>query len=164
MNAKTEIIGLQTLFSPLLKEYAIKECQRNVTPPIIFRIMEYIDEGLLQNSWTHLITPSRNFVEVQWRSLFRSTSLRKRCTYNAPLTSQKRAADRVSLRNLLPRSSLFMVGKAQKSQGARSELNSVFDLEKVGRWNPIRTSTLQSRTFQTALVFSFNEKCTWKYK
>jgi hypothetical protein len=33
-----------------------------------------------------------------------------------------------------------MVGKAQKSHEARSELNSVFGLGKVDRWNPIRTS------------------------
>jgi hypothetical protein len=39
-----------------------------------------------------------------------------------------------------------MVGKAQKSHGARYELNSVFGLEKVGRWNPIRTSAIQSRS------------------
>jgi hypothetical protein len=37
-----------------------------------------------------------------------------------------------------------MVGKAQKSRGARSELNSVFGLEKMDGWNPIRTSTIQS--------------------
>jgi hypothetical protein len=80
-------------------------------------------QGRLHSSWTHLITPSREFVEVRWRSLFRSTSLGKRRTsYNAPPTSRKRAADRRSLRNFLPRSSLFMVGKAQKSHGARSEL------------------------------------------
>jgi hypothetical protein len=67
--------------------------------------------------------PSRNFVEVRWRSLFRSTSLGKRCTsYNAPLTSRKSAADRWSLRNSFPRSSIFMVGKAQKSHGAKSGL------------------------------------------
>jgi hypothetical protein len=54
-----------------------------------------------------------DFVEERWRSLFRTTSsLVKRCTsYNAPPTSRKRAADRWSLRNFLPRSSLFMVGK-----------------------------------------------------
>jgi hypothetical protein len=28
-------------------------------------------EGRLKSSWTRLITPSRNFVEVRWRSLFR---------------------------------------------------------------------------------------------
>jgi hypothetical protein len=39
-----------------------------------------------------------------------------------------------------------MVGKAQKSHGPRSELNSVFRLEKVDRWNPIRTSAIQSRS------------------
>jgi hypothetical protein len=76
-------------------------------------------------------------MEVRWRSLFRSTSLGKRCTsYNAPPTSRERAADRWSFRNFLPQSSLFMVGKAQKSHGVRSELNSVFGLEKVDRWNP----------------------------
>jgi hypothetical protein len=38
-----------------------------------------------------------------------------------------------------------MVGKVQKSHGARSELNSVFSLGKLDRWNPIRTSAIQSR-------------------
>jgi hypothetical protein len=101
----------------------------------------------LQSSWTRLITPSRSFVEVRWRSLFQSTSLGKRCTsYNAPPTSRKRTADRLSLRNFLPRSSIFLVGKAKKSHGARSELNSVFGLEKVDRWNPTRTSNIQSKS------------------
>jgi hypothetical protein len=104
-------------------------------------------EGCLQSSWTYLNTPSRNFVEVRWRSLFRSTSLGKPYTsYNAPPTSRKRAADCWSLRNFLPRSSFFVVGKAQKSHGARSELNSVFGLEKVDRWNPITTSVIQFRS------------------
>jgi hypothetical protein len=44
-------------------------------------------------------------------------------------------------------SSLFVVGKAQKSHGARPELNSVFGFEKVDRWNLIRTSSIQSRYF-----------------
>jgi hypothetical protein len=35
-----------------------------------------------------------------------------------------------------------MVGKAQKSHGARSELDSVFGLEKVDWWNPIKTSAI----------------------
>jgi hypothetical protein len=39
-----------------------------------------------------------------------------------------------------------MVGEAQKSHGARSEMNSVFVLERVDRWNPIRTSAIQSRS------------------
>jgi hypothetical protein len=34
-----------------------------------------------------------------------------------------------------------MAGKAQKSLGGKSELNSVFGLEKVHPWNSIRTST-----------------------
>jgi hypothetical protein len=37
-------------------------------------------------------------------------------------------------------------GKAQKSHGARSELNSVFGLEKLDQWNPIRTSAIRSRS------------------
>jgi hypothetical protein len=46
--------------------------------------------------WTHLIIPSRNFLEVRWRSLLRSAFLGKRRTsYNAPPTSRKRAADRL---------------------------------------------------------------------
>jgi hypothetical protein len=52
-------------------------------------------EGRLKSSWTHLVTPSRNFVEVRWRSLFRSTSLGKWFTsYNAPPTSPKRSASK----------------------------------------------------------------------
>jgi hypothetical protein len=61
---------------------------------------ECIYVGRLQSSWTHLITLSRNFVEVRWRSLFRSNSLGKRCTsYNALAISRKRATDRWSLGN-----------------------------------------------------------------
>jgi hypothetical protein len=52
-----------------------------------------------------------------------------------------------------------MTGKAQKSQGARSEFNSVFGLEKVDRWNPIRTSAIQSRSrLMRFLGFSNHEK------
>jgi hypothetical protein len=40
-----------------------------------------------------------------------------------------------------------MVGKAQKLHGTRYELNSVFGLEKVDQWNPIRTSAIQSSMF-----------------
>jgi hypothetical protein len=80
-------------------------------------------EGRLRSSWIHLITPSRNFVEVRWRPLFLSPSLGKRCAfYNAPPTSRKCAADLWAFRNFLPRSSIFMVVKAQKSHGARSGL------------------------------------------
>jgi hypothetical protein len=117
-------------------------------------------KGRLQSSWAHLITPNRDFVEVRWRPIFRSTSLGKRCTsYNAPPISRKCAANRRSLRNSLPRSSLFMVGKVQKSHEAKSELNSEFDLEKVDRWNPIRTSARQSRSrLMRFLGFSNHEK------
>jgi hypothetical protein len=62
-------------------------------------------------------------VEVRWRSLFRSTSLGKRCTsYNAPPTSRKHAAHRWSLRNFFSWRFLFMVEIAQKLHGARSGL------------------------------------------
>jgi hypothetical protein len=82
--------------------------------------VQSIYESRSQISWTHLITPSRNFLKVRSLSLFRSTSRGKRCScYNAPPTSRKRAADRWSLWNFLPWSSLFMVGKAQKSHGTR---------------------------------------------
>jgi hypothetical protein len=82
------------------------------------RIWVTLYEGRFKSLWTHHISPSRNFLEVRWRSLFRNTSLGKRCTsYNAPPTSLKRASDRWSLRIFLPRSSLFMVGKARKSHG-----------------------------------------------
>jgi hypothetical protein len=53
-------------------------------------------ENRLKSSWLHLITPNRNFVEVRWRSLFRSTFFGKWFnSYNAPPTSRKRAADRL---------------------------------------------------------------------
>jgi hypothetical protein len=96
-------------------------------PPIVLLefmgIITRLYQGSLKSLWTHLITPSQNFVEVRWRPLFRNTSLGKRCTsYNAPPTSRKRAADRCPLRHFLSRSSFFMVGKANKSHGARSEL------------------------------------------
>jgi hypothetical protein len=62
-------------------------------------------------------------VKVRWRFLLPSTSLGKRCTsYSSPPTSRKRTAGRWSLRNFLLRSSLFMVGKAYKSHGARPGL------------------------------------------
>jgi hypothetical protein len=54
-------------------------------------IMNWSYEDRLKSSWTHLINLSWNFVEVRWRSLFRRTSLGKRCSsYNAPPTSRKR--------------------------------------------------------------------------
>jgi hypothetical protein len=75
-------------------------------------------EGRLKSSWTHLITPRRNFVEGRWRYLFRSISLGKRYTsYNAPPTSRKRAANRWSLRNFLPLISLSWLEKPRNRMG-----------------------------------------------
>jgi hypothetical protein len=52
-----------------------------------------------------------------------------------------------------------MVGKGLKSHRARSEFNSVFGLEKVDRWNPIRTSAIQSRSRPVGFLgFSNHEK------
>jgi hypothetical protein len=51
-----------------------------------------------------------------------------------------------------------MVAKAQKSHGARSELNSVFDLEKMDRWNPIRTFAIQSRSRAMRFLGFFNHQ------
>jgi hypothetical protein len=52
-----------------------------------------------------------------------------------------------------------MVGKAHKSHGVRYELNSVFCLEKVDWWNPIRTSAVQSRSRPMRFLgFSDHEK------
>jgi hypothetical protein len=54
-----------------------------------------------------------------------------------------------------------MVGKAQKSHGARYELNYLFGLEEVDRWNPIRTSAIQSRSHPMRFLgFSNHEKET----
>jgi hypothetical protein len=98
------------------------------------------------------------WVGILWKCgdglFFRSSSLGKWYTScNAPPTSRKRAADRWSLRNFLPRNSLFMVGKAQKSHGTRSELNSVFDLERS-----IRTSVIQSRSRLMRFLGSSNHE------
>jgi hypothetical protein len=49
-----------------------------------------------------------------------------------------------------------MVGKARKSHGAGFELNSVFGLEKVDRWNPFRTSAIRSRSRSMRFLGFFN--------
>jgi hypothetical protein len=52
-----------------------------------------------------------------------------------------------------------MVGKAQKSHRARYELNSVFGLENVDRWEAVRTSAIQSRSRPMQFLgFSNHEK------
>jgi hypothetical protein len=52
-----------------------------------------------------------------------------------------------------------MIGKALKSHGMRSELNSLFSLEKVVQWNPIRTSAIQYRSHPMQFLgFSSHEK------
>jgi hypothetical protein len=52
-----------------------------------------------------------------------------------------------------------MGGKAQESHDQRSELNSVFSLEKVDQWNPITTSAIQTRSHPMQFLgFSNHEK------
>jgi hypothetical protein len=55
-----------------------------------------------------------------------------------------------------------MVGKAQKSHEARSELNSVFGLEKVDRCKPIRISAIQSSRWSVVRSSSLAEGGTSK--
>jgi hypothetical protein len=99
-----------------------------------------ICESRLKSSWTHLIIPSRKFVEVWWRSVFRSTSFGKRCTsYNALPTSRKCVADRWSLRNFLPRSSFFMVGKAPEITWGR-DLDCLADVLMGFHWSNFSNS------------------------
>jgi hypothetical protein len=111
-------------------------------------------EGRLQSSWTHLFTPSRNFVEVRWRSLFlRSTSLGKRCTsYNAPTTSQKWSYCRF-------KRTLFSDGGETLAERQRCAIEKWQWMNSPIRWNPIRTSTIQSRSrAMRFLGFSNHEK------
>jgi hypothetical protein len=49
--------------------------------------------------------------------------------------------------------------KPRNRMGGRSELSSMFGLKKVDRWNPIRTSAIQSRSHPMRFLgFSNNEK------
>jgi hypothetical protein len=51
------------------------------------------------------------------------------------------------------------IEKPRYHRGARSELNSVFSLEKVDQWNTIRTSATQSRSGPMQFLdFSNHEK------
>jgi hypothetical protein len=57
------------------------------------------------------------------------------------------------------RASFSWLEKPRNCMGARSELNSVFGLEKVVQWNPMRTSAIQSRSRpMQSLGFSNHEK------
>jgi hypothetical protein len=63
---------------------------------VFFSVSDFKNyEDRLKSSWTHLITPSRNFMEVRWWSLFQVHPLASDSILdNAPPTSRKRAADR----------------------------------------------------------------------
>jgi hypothetical protein len=119
------LLHLETCFQWLAKLLWLKiMCKFSVEMKrISIRLSSPRNKEYVWGQYAKLIASSRNFVEVRWRSLFRSTSLGKRCaSYNAPPPSRKRAADRWPLRNFLPRSSIFTVGKAHKSHGDRSGL------------------------------------------
>jgi hypothetical protein len=99
--------------SPPLERFGVSFIHFTTSHPIFPKY-----EGRLKSSWTRLITPSWNFVEVRWRSLFRTTSLGTRCaSYNPPPTCRKRAADRWSLRNFLPQSSISWLEKPRNRMG-----------------------------------------------
>jgi hypothetical protein len=117
-----------------------------------------IYEGRLKSSWTHLITPCR------WRCddglFFEVPPLASDAhltTLHPLLENVLQTVDHFEISCL--RAPFFMVGKAQISRVARTELNSVFGLEKVDRWNPIRTSAIQSRSRPMRFLgFSKDEK------
>jgi hypothetical protein len=48
--------------------------------------------------------------------------------------------------------------KPRNHMGVRSELNSVFSLEKVDQWNPIRTSAIQFRSYPMQFLGFSNHK------
>jgi hypothetical protein len=87
---------------------------------------------------------------LPWQAMHflqRSTYFSKTC-YRPSIASKFLASE-------LP----FRVGKAQNSHGARYDLNSVFGLEKVDLWNPIRTSAIQFRSRPMRFLgFSNHEK------
>jgi hypothetical protein len=84
----------------------------------------------LKSSWTHLITPSRNCggavtasfsKHLPWQAIHflqRSTHFSKTCCRTFSACFRRIVEQAV----FLPRSSLFMVGKAQKSHRVRSGL------------------------------------------
>jgi hypothetical protein len=92
-------------------------------------------KGRLKSSWTHLITPSCNFVGLP--PLARDALL---TTLNPLFENVLQAVDHFGISCL---GALFSwLEKLRNRTGARYELNSVFHLEKVDRWNPIRTSAI----------------------
>jgi hypothetical protein len=84
------------------REFPIKLCQNNQdtggnsnrVPPKCEEKEPAKYEGRLKSSWTHFITPSRNFVEVTV-SFSKYLHCQAMHSYNAPPTSRKRAADRL---------------------------------------------------------------------
>jgi hypothetical protein len=95
-------------------------------------------EGRLQSSLTNLNITRRNFVEVRWRSHFRSTSLGKRGTsYNAPPNSRKWSYGRFEI-NLST-----MAEQPYRSVGV-ARLKSGNGRAHRDRYNPINTSAIQS--------------------
>jgi hypothetical protein len=117
-------------------------------------------EGRFKSSWTHLITPSRNFVEVRWRSLFEVPAFASDAlltTLHPLLGNVLQTVDNFKISCL--GAPFSWLEKPRNRIGARSELNSVLGLEKVDRWNIIRTSAIQSRSRPIRFLgFSNHEK------
>jgi hypothetical protein len=71
----------------------------------------------------------------------------RRCTsYNAPPTSREKGCRPLITSKFLASELSFHGLKRLEIACGRSELNSVFGLEKVDLWNPIRTSAIQSKS------------------
>jgi hypothetical protein len=106
-------------------------------------------EGSLKSSWTRLITPSRNFVELRWRPLFRSTSLGTRCTsYNAPHTSRNRKrSNKTSPRTF---QAALVLAKLRLAQ-------NFFLLRTVSTWHfTFCPDTSEHKYFYSEIVDSFS--------
>jgi hypothetical protein len=94
-----------------------------VTSGVCVCVCVCVHEGHLKSSWFHLITPSRNFVEVRDCLFFEVPPLKS----DALLTTLHPLLENVLqivCRTLQeePRGFLCMTGKTHKSHGARSEL------------------------------------------
>jgi hypothetical protein len=104
-------------------------------------------EARLKSSWTHLITLSRNFVKVRWRSLFLSTSLGKRwllTTLHSLLGNVLQTVDYFEISFF--GAPFWWLEKYRNRMGR--DLNWILcpACQKVDRRNPIRTSAIWSRS------------------
>jgi hypothetical protein len=117
---------LSNILFPCGRETRSPELEADNSPPSSTAIYE----GRLKSSWTHLITPSRNlwrcddglFFEVPPLASDALLTTLHPLLENVLQTVCSKLQEDSGTGGFLPRSSLFMVGKAQKSHGARSWL------------------------------------------